>query len=84
MKKRFWYKIEDSLFTEEEGKRMKNYEKKQEKRVTKKEFSIKNVIEEWNNLTLWKKIGCMMLVMCLWMVIVDEWLGLDDIIDAIW
>jgi hypothetical protein len=50
----------------------------------KKYLTIKNVIEEWNNLTLWKKIGCMVLVMCLWMVIVDEWLGIDDIIDAIW
>ncbi len=59
-------------------------EKNTGNREMKKYLTIKNVIEEWNNLTLWKKIGCMVLVMCLWMVIVDEWLGLDDIIDAIW
>ena len=59
-------------------------EKNTGNREMKKYLTIKNVIEEWNNLTLWKKMGCMVLVMCLWMVIVDEWLGLDDIIDAIW
>ena len=59
-------------------------EKNTGNREMKKYLTIKNVIEEWNNLTLWKKIGCMVLVMCLWMVIVDEWLGLDDIIDVIW
>ncbi len=59
-------------------------EKNTGNREMKKYLTIKNVIEEWNNLTLWKKIGCMVLLMCLWMVIVDEWLGLDDIIDAIW
>ena len=59
-------------------------EKNTGNREMKKYLTIKNVREEWNNLTLWKKIGCMVLVMCLWMVIVDEWLGLDDIIDAIW
>ena len=59
-------------------------EKNTGNREMKKYLTIKNVIEEWNNLTLWKKIGCMVLVMCLWMVIVDEWLGIDDIFDAIW
>ena len=66
---------------EREREQMK---KKTTEKRERKEFSTKNVIEEWNNLTLWKKIGCMVVVMCLWMVIVDEWLGLDDIIDAIW
>ena len=32
-KKPFWYKIEDSLFTEEENKRIKEYEKKNSERV---------------------------------------------------
>ena len=59
-------------------------EKNTGNREMKKYLTIKNVIEEWNNLTLWKKIGCMVLVMCLWMVIVDEWIGIDDIIDAMW
>ncbi len=63
---------------------MKMLKKKTTENKERKELSTKNVIKEWNNLTLWKKIGCMVLVMCLWMVIVDEWLGLDDIIDAIW
>ncbi len=59
-------------------------EKNTGNREMKKYLTIKNVIEEWNNLTLWKKIGCMVLVMCLWMVIVDEWIGIDDKIDAMW
>ena len=59
-------------------------EKNTGNREMKKYLTIKNVIEEWNNLSIAKKMGCMVLVMCLWMVIVDEWLGLDDIIDAIW
>ena len=58
--------------------------KKQEERVTKKEFSLKNLINEWNNLSIWKKIGCMVLLMGCWMIIVDEWLGDVNIIDAIW
>ena len=53
-------------------------------REMKKYLTIKNVREEWNNLSIAKKMGCMVLVMCLWMVIVDEWLGIDDIFDAIW
>ena len=28
-----------------------------------------------------KKIGCVVLLMVCWMMIVDEWLGIDDIID---
>ena len=59
-------------------------EKNTGNREMKKYFTIKNVIEEWNELSLVKKIGCMVLVMCLWMVIVDEWIGIDDIFDAMW
>ena len=58
--------------------------KKTTEKRERKEFSIKNVIEEWNNLTLWKKLGCMVLVVCLWMLIVDEWIGIDDIFDVLW
>ena len=56
--------------------------KKTTEKRGRKEFSTKNVIEEWNNLSIVKKIGCMVLVVCLWMLIVDEWIGIDDIIDA--
>ena len=58
--------------------------KKTTEKRERKEFSIKNVIEEWNNLTLWKKLGCMVLVACLWMLIVDEWIGIGDIFDVLW
>ena len=56
--------------------------KKTTEKRGRKEFSTKNMIEEWNNLSIVKKIGCMVLVVCLWMLIVDEWIGIDDIIDA--
>ena len=56
----------------------------QEEKKERKEFSTKNVIEEWNNLSIVKKIGCMVLVVCLWMLIVDEWIGIDDIFETLW
>ena len=58
--------------------------KKTTEKRGRKEFSTKNVIEEWNNLSIVKKIGCMVLVVCLWMLIVDEWIGIDDIFDVLW
>ena len=58
--------------------------KKTTEKRGRKEFSTKNVIKEWNNLSIVKKIGCMVLLMCLWMVIVDEWIGIDDIFDVLW
>ncbi len=56
--------------------------KKTTEKKERKEFSIKNVVEEWNSLSIVKKIGCVVLLMVCWMMIVDEWLGIDDIIDA--
>ena len=58
--------------------------KKTTEKRGRKEFSTKNVIEEWNNLSIVKKIGCMVLVVCLWMVIVDEWIGIGDIFETLW
>ena len=58
--------------------------KKTTEKRGRKEFSTKNVIEEWNNLSIVKKIGCMVLLVCLWMLFVDEWLGIDDIFDVLW
>ena len=55
----------------------------QEEKVTKKEFNTKNVVTVWNNLTLWKKIGCAVLLACLWMLYLDEWLGIGDILDVL-
>ena len=50
----------------------------------RKEFNTKNVIKEWNNLSIGKKIGCVVLLIVGWLIIVDDWLGLDDIVSAIW
>ena len=58
--------------------------KKTTEKKERKEFSTKNVIEEWNNLSIVKKIGCMVLLVCLWMLFVDEWLGDGNIIDVLW
>ena len=60
------------------------YSQKKEKQEEKNNaLSIKNLINEWNNLSIWKKIGCMVLLMGCWMIIVDEWLGDINIIDAL-
>ena len=58
--------------------------KKTTEKRGRNEFSTKNVIEEWNNLSIVKKIGCMVLVVCLWMLIVDEWIGIGDIFETLW
>ena len=50
----------------------------------RKEFNTKNVIKEWNNLSIGKKIGCVVLLIVGWLIIIDDWLGLDDIVSAIW
>tara|TARA_Y100000296_G_scaffold28650_1_gene33371 strand:+ start:193 stop:384 length:192 start_codon:yes stop_codon:yes gene_type:complete len=47
------------------------------------ELSIKNVIVTWNNLSIVKKIGGMVLLIVGWLIIIDDWLGLDDIIDVL-
>ena len=31
-----------------------------------------------------KKMGVLVLLVCLWMLVVDEWLGIDDIFDVLW
>ena len=49
----------------------------------RKEFNTKNVIKEWNNLSIGKKIGCVVLLIVGWLIIVDDWLGLDDIVSTI-
>ena len=58
--------------------------KKTTEKRDRKEFSTKNVIKEWNNMKFEKKLGCMVLVVCLWMLIVDEWIGIDDIFERLW
>ena len=58
--------------------------KKTTEKRGRKEFSTKNVIEEWNSMKFEKKIGCMVLLVCLWMLFVDEWIGIDDIFDVLW
>ena len=63
---------------------MKKEKKNTTEKKERKEFLFKNVIKEWNNLSIVKKMGCMVLLMVCWMLIVDDWLGIDDIIDAIW
>ena len=63
---------------------MKKSEKKKESTIPKGlELSIKNVIVTWNNLSIVKKIGGMVLLIVGWLIIIDDWLGLDDIIDVL-
>ena len=57
----------------------KNITEKKER----KEFNTKNVIKEWNNLSIGKKIGCVVLLIVGWLIIIDDWLGLDDIVSTI-
>ena len=45
-----------------------------------------NVEKVWNNLSFGKKIGCVVLLVFLWLVYLDEclgWLGISDIIDGL-
>ena len=58
--------------------------KKTTEKRGRKEFSTKNVIEEWNRMKFENKLGCMVLVVCLWMLIVDEWIGMGDIFETLW
>jgi len=42
-----------------------------------------NVERLWNNLSFGKKIGFVMLLVFLWLLYLDEWLGIGDIIDGL-
>ena len=42
-----------------------------------------NVERVWNNLSFGKKIGFVMLLVFLWLLYLDEWLGIGDIIDGL-
>ena len=57
--------------------------KKQDRGSGILEFSTKNVIVTWNNLSIVKKIGGIVLLIVEWLIIIDEWLSLDDIIDVL-
>ena len=60
------------------------YSQKKEKQEEKnKPLSIKNIINEWNNLSIPKKIGGIVLLIVGWLIIIDNWLRVDDIIDAL-
>ena len=60
------------------------YSQKKEKQEEKnKLLSIKNIINEWNNLSIPKKIGGIVLLIVGWLIIIDNWLRVDDIIDAL-
>ena len=58
--------------------------KKTTEKKERKEFSTKNVIEEWNSMKFEKKMGVLVLLVCLWMLVVDEWLGDGNIIGVLW
>ena len=58
--------------------------KKTTEKRERKEISTKNVIEEWNRMKFEKKMGIAALLVCLWMLVVDEWLGDDNIIGVLW
>ena len=62
---------------------MKSEKKNTTEKKERKEFSFKNVIKEWNNLSIVKKMGCVVLLVCLWLLYLDEWLGIGDIIDGL-
>ena len=60
------------------------YSQKKEKQEEKNNaLSIKNLINEWNNLSIPKKIGGIVLLIVGWLIIIDNWLRVDDIIDAL-
>ena len=58
--------------------------KKTTEKRKRKEFSTKNVIEEWNRMKFEKKMGVAALLVCLWMLVADELLGDGNIIGVLW
>ena len=48
--------------------------KKTTEKKKRKEFSTKNVIEEWNSMKFEKKMGVLAILAVCWMLVVDEWL----------
>ena len=55
----------------------------QEKKKKRNWVSSKNVVTVWNNLSIGKKIGSAVLLVFLWLLYLDEWLGIGDIIDGL-
>ena len=62
---------------------MEYLQKKEKQEEKNKPLSIKNIINEWNNLSIPKKIGGIVLLIVGWLIIIDDWLRVDDIIDAL-
>ena len=42
-----------------------------------------NIERVWNNLSFGKKIGFVVLLVFLWLLYLDEWLGISDIINGL-
>ena len=55
----------------------------QEKKKKRSWVSSKNVVTVWNNLSIGKKIGSAVLLVFLWLLYLDEWLEIGDIIDGL-
>ena len=58
-------------------------EKSDQKEVEYMKTQETNIERVWNNLSFGKKIGFVVLLVFLWLLYLDEWLGISDIIDGL-